>query len=490
MADAPQAQGSARAGSGAVAAGAGRSSGQNGLLSRDNLWKVLPVLIALAIAIVYPFESLNDWLRDLPAIGEFFPTVGSGVIIIVFTMMAIGLNVVVGYAGLLDLGYVALFGFGAYFYALLSSDHYGIHWPAEASIPVVMVAAALLGLVLGIPSRRLLGDYLAIVTLFFGQAFVLFVNTANPTVAGIGLTGGPNGIADVDPLAFFGYELTSKTQYFYFLLGTFVVVMAALYFLSESRTGRAWRAVREDPLAAAAMSIPVNRVKLLAFSFGAALAGLTGCIFAGVQTGVFPGNFDVSLLILIYAVVVLGGIGSLAGAVVGAVIINVSFELFASENPQDRARWLFYGVILLLVAMRTRPWWRAAAVLVATVAFGLVVHTIVDAVAPSWAAGSIHEGSFLEGPLADWVIIPTGHGDFGNYAYVGLVIAILVVTRLHGWWRTAALVPTLYLVAIVWENILVQQPAVARLILFGALLIALMSARPQGLLGTPRVEIA
>src|SRR5688500_1752778 len=124
-----------------------------------------------------------------------------GIFTLVFVLLGLGLNLVVGYAGLLDLGYVAFFGFGAYGYAILSSDHYGLHWPSELSIPVVIVATALMGLVLGLPSRRLLGDYLAIVTLFFGQAFVFFANSTNPSVAGQGLTGGPNGIADVDPLS-------------------------------------------------------------------------------------------------------------------------------------------------------------------------------------------------------------------------------------------------------------------------------------------------
>ena len=209
-----------------------------------------------------------------------------GIFTLIYILLGLGLNVVVGFAGLLDLGYVAFFGFGAYFYAELSSEHYGIHWPAALSIPVVVASSALLGLVLGIPSRRLLGDYLAIVTLFFGQAFVVFVNAANPTVAGKGLTGGPNGIADIDPIDLFGYEFTSRTQQYLLLLVIVVLVLTGLHFVSESRTGRAWRALREDPLAAEAMSIPVNRLKLMAFAFGAGIAGLAGCIFASVLTAV------------------------------------------------------------------------------------------------------------------------------------------------------------------------------------------------------------
>jgi branched-chain amino acid transport system permease protein len=412
-----------------------------------------------------------------------------GIFTLVYVLLGLGLNVVVGYAGLLDLGYVALFGFGAYSYALLSSEQYGIHWPSGLSIPLIVVATALLGLVLGIPSRRLLGDYLAIVTLFFGQAFVVFVNAANPTVAGKGLTGGPNGIADIDANDILGYELTSRTQQFYFLLVVVVLLLAGLHFLSESRTGRAWRALREDPLAAEAMSMPVNRLKLKAFAFGAAIAGLAGCIFAAVLTAVTGGNFGLPILITIYAIVILGGIGSLTGVVIGAIVINVSFQFLAPENPQSNARLLFYGVIVLLLALGLRPWWRFASVVGGALALGLVARLVVEAAAPSWASGPVVEGGRFARLISDWVIIPSGHGRFGNVAYVALVVAILALTRMRGLWRTAALVPTVYLAAIVWENSFVEQPAVARWILFGSLLVCLMTVRPQGLLGTPRVEI-
>jgi branched-chain amino acid transport system permease protein len=412
-----------------------------------------------------------------------------GIFTLIYILLGLGLNVVVGFAGLLDLGYVAFFGFGAYFYAELSSEHYGIHWPAALSIPVVVVSTALLGLVLGIPSRRLLGDYLAIVTLFFGQAFVVFVNAANPTVAGHGLTGGPNGIADIDPIDLFGYEFTSRTQQYLLLLVVVVLVLTGLHFVSESRTGRAWRALREDPLAAEAMSIPVNRLKLMAFAFGAGIAGLAGCIFASVLTAVTSGNFDLPILITIYAVIILGGFGSLSGVVLGAIVINVSFQFLAPENPQSNARVLFYAVLLLLLVLSLRFSWRLGAVVAAVVGLGVAAQALVEAVAPSWAGGAVVEGGRLAGLVEDWVIIPPGHGRFGSLAYVALVVAILILTRLRGSLRTVALVPTIYLAAIVWENSFVEQPAVARWILFGSLLVALMSLRPQGLLGTHRVEI-
>ena len=426
-----------------------------------------------------------------------------GIFILLYAVLALGLNVVVGSAGLLDLGYIAFFGFGAYLYSFLSSTHaetvsehtyrYSHHWPAEASIPTVIAASALLGLVLGFPSRRLLGDYLAIVTLFFGQAFVVFVNTADPW----GITNGPNGLADVDPLDFFGYRLTSLEQNFYFLLGVFAVVVIALHFLDQSRTGRAWRALREDPLAASAMTIPVNRLKLMAFAFGAAIAGLTGAVFAAIQTGAFPGNFDVSLLITIYAIVILGGTGSIPGVVIGAVMIVVPYELLDPASDRGSlARVLFYGTVVAILVAKLRPWAKLGAVLSGLLALGLAVHALLAAFSPSWTSGAVAEvratGEPAQGFAAaveHWVVIPRGHDHFGEIAYLALVGAIIVLTQLRGWWRAAALVPTLYLGTIVWENILAEQPAVTRLILFGVLLIALMNARPQGLLGTARVEI-
>ena len=426
--------------------------------------------------------SLPFWMSR----GDLF---AYGIFTLLYILLGLGLNVVVGNAGLLDLGYVAFFGFGAYSYGLLSSTYYGNHWPALATIPLVMVATAIVGLILGLSSRRLLGDYLAIVTLFFGQAFVVFVNAANPKVHGQGLTGGPNGIANIDPLGFFGYELTTRTQQFFFLLGVVVVVVAALHLLSESRTGRAWRALREDPLAAEAMSIPVNRLKLMAFAIGASIAGLAGCIFASMLTAVSPGNFAVPILITIYAIVILGGIGSITGVVLGAIVINVSFQFLAPENAQSNARVLFIAVLLLLVVLAVRPWWVATAVVSSVVALGVVTQAVVEAVAPTWTGGTVIEGGRLSGAIEDWVVIPKGHDDFGNFAYVALVVAVLVLTQLRGWARTIALVPTVYLAMVVWETSFVAEPAVARWILFGSLLVALMTIRPQGLLGTPRVEI-
>jgi ABC-type branched-subunit amino acid transport system permease subunit len=413
-----------------------------------------------------------------------------GLITLLYALLGLGLNVTVGFAGLLDLGYIAFFGFGAYTYGFLASGHSGRHWPAELAIPVAILVAALVGLIVGFPSRRLVGDYLAIVTLFFGQAFVVFVNNANridfPFIGHTDLTGGANGLDNIDPLNVIGWLVNTTKEYYWFTLGAFVLVMVLLYFISESRTGRAWKALREDPLAAEVMSMPVNRLKLLAFVFGAGVAGFAGAIYGSVQTGAFPGDFDVGLLITVYAIVILGGAGSLAGVLVGALIVNGVPELLRDPNE---AEWVFYSAVILLVLTKIRPWQRLAVVVGGTIGLGFALHAIADAASPRWTAGAPNEGALAHW-VSHWMLLPTNATQIANWAYALLIAAILVLTLLHGWWRTIVMIPTIWLAAFVWENLLVEQTAGAtRFLLLGALLVVLMNARPQGLFGTARVEI-
>ena len=460
---------------------------RRGLAGRiGRLWEQLPPAGKLAFltpAILVPF---------LPFVseGNLF---NYGLFILIYALLALGLNVVVGFAGLLDLGYVAFFGFGAYAYAFLSGTHankghtYSHHWDAQWSILAAVLICAVLGLFLGSSSRRLLGDYLAIVTLFFGQAFVVFTNAADP----YGITNGSNGLANVDPLTFFGFTIDTTRGYYWFLLGCVVVVLIVLYCISESRTGRAWKASREDPLAAEMMGMPVNRLKIMAFSLGAAIAGLAGSVFAAAQTGAFPQNFSTQVLILIYAVVILGGTGSLTGMIVGAIAIIASNQVLDSTSPPNVARVLFYAALIATVyfTMR-RSWIRLVTAFAATVVFGLVVHAAVDAFWSRGTAGQVTSGGFLTGLIRNWVLLPGNPGRLAVYGYLLMIVCIIAVVQLKGWWRLVVLVPTLYLTAFVWENLLVQQPAVTRYVLFGALLIAVMTIRPQGLFGTAKVEIA
>jgi ABC-type branched-subunit amino acid transport system permease subunit len=351
-----------------------------------------------------------------------------------------------------------------------------------------MLAAAVPAAILGFSARRLLGDYLAIVTLFFAEAFLVFTNVANPTIAGKGVTGGANGIPQLDPLTFFGYELTTTKQLYFFLVGAVAVVAALLYLANQSRTGRAWRASREDPLAAEVMSIPVNRLKILAFIFSSAIAGLFGAIYAAITTAAVSTNFNVGVLIIIYAIIILGGLGSIAGVFVGAIIINCTFVFLEPQTDHPGfKRWLFYGTIIVLIALM-KPWYKAVVVFVGTIATGFIAHAAVAAWGGSaWTSGKTIAGA---GWLSHWVVIPkVSHGNFDNILYIGLVVAIVLVISLKGWWRVIALGPTLYLTAVVWENVLSENPGVTALILFGAMLVGLMIKRPQGLLGTARVEI-
>jgi branched-chain amino acid transport system permease protein len=438
------------------------------------------------------------WLLVVVGLAAFLPGVTDSDYIVrvgldtaTYALLALGLNVVVGYAGLLDLGYVAFFGFGAYMYAFLSSEQFGIHWPTEVVIPLVVLASAVLGLLLGLPSRRLLGDYLAIVTLFFAQIFVVLTTNANRVTlpwndGPSDITGGPNGIASIDQMSIFGIEIDSVQRYYWLALVFFGVVVTVLFLVDRSRTGRAWKALREDPLAAEAMTIPVNRLKLTAFMFGAGIAGLAGTLLAAVQVGVFPQNFDVPLLITIYSMVILGGAGSIVGVVIGAFIINVSQQLL--EQPND-SRIVFYVAIAAIILWRVRPLWRIGALAGAVVAFGFAVRGISDAVWERGTKGQAVGDDVLGRALDAWVLTPTDPKTIANVFFVVLIAGVLTMTLLKGWPRLVLAVPLIYVAAFVWENRLATEPSFTRLLVLGALLVGLMTARPQGLFGTARVEI-
>jgi len=446
-------------------------------LERMPPWAKLPLLV-LPIAL-FPLFTSSGYLMQV------------GIDTLIFMLLALGLNVAVGWAGLLDLGYIAFFGFGAYGYAMLASDHFDVHWQAQWAIPVVVAATVLLGFLVGLPSRRLVGDYLAIVTLFFLQLFLTILLNADrlnvPFHEGaVNFTRGPNGISDLDPMRFFGWKLESLDDYFYLSLGAFVLVFVGLAFVNNSRTGRAWRALREDPLAAELMSMPVNRLKLLAFAFGAGVAGLTGTLLAASQGAVFPVNFDLTLLITLYAMVILGGFGSLPGVAVGAIAINVSLE--ALRTPED-ASWIFFGLLALSLPFVIRPVWRWATVIAGTIVFGFVVHALADAFWERGTSANVVGETWIDRLVDSWVLLPADPVGVGRIAYLLLVAGVLGLALLRGWWRTIAYIPVLYVAVCVWENVMVVQPAVSRYILIGAMLVALMAARPQGLFGTARVEI-
>ncbi len=462
-----------------------------------------------ANVVLGPLGALSERFGRLPAAARYgvlvvpmlvFPLLTSsgylmqvGLDTLLYVLLALGLNVALGWAGLLDLGYVAFYGFGAYAYTLLASGQLDLHWQAQWAVPAVVAVTVLLGLVLGLPSWRVSGDYLAIVTLFFLQIFLTLLNNVDrPDFAfldgsyDLKITNGPNGISTVDPLTFFGRTLRSLDAYYFVAVGAIVLVLCALYFVNHSRTGRAWRALREDVLAAQLMSMPVNWLKLLAFAFGAGVAGLAGSIFAASQGAVFPVNFDLTLLITVYAMVILGGTGSLAGVLLGAVVLNVSLELL--RTPEN-ASWLFFAALVLVTPLVVRPLRRWALVAAGTVVFGIVVHELVGRLWAGGVAGTTAGGTWADRLADGWVLLPADPQVWNRIMYLVLVAAVLVLTLLRGWARLVAMVPVLYLAASIWESAMLPQPAVARYILIGAMLVGLMAARPQGLLGSHRVEI-
>jgi ABC-type branched-subunit amino acid transport system permease subunit len=406
---------------------------------------------------------------------------------LLYAILALGLNVAVGWAGLLDLGYIAFVGFGAYGYAIFSSTALGTggiggsHLAAFESIPIVLVAAGVMGVIIGLIALRLEGDYLAIVTLFVGQAFMEVVNNVDP-----GTLGGVNGIFGLDSPHGFSGSITTPRGYYILALIILAVLAAILHLLDTSRTGRAWRALKDDPLAAQAMTMPVNKLKVMAFSFGAVVGALGGTLFAAQNSSVFPTNFTANILILIYACLVLGGVGSIAGAITGGIVVTVVEQMLSS--PKDSA-YLFYGLVLLALVWKIRPWRYLAAVLAGTVAFGFAMHAIVGAISSSATAGAPGSGGWIGSVVRHWVIVPTNPASYGNVLYVVLICAVVALVRLQGVRRLALIVPTVYTAACCWEARLIVNPSITTQIMLGAILIVTMAARPNGLLGTRQVEV-
>jgi branched-chain amino acid transport system permease protein len=261
---------------------------------------------------------------------------------LLFVLLALGLNIVVGYAGLLDLGFVAFFAIGAYMFGLLASPHLsdtfplfaamfpqGLHTPLWLVIPLAALLAGTFGILLGAPTLRLRGDYLAIVTLGFGEIIRVFLNNLDQP---FNLTNGPKGIGQIDSIKFFGFDLGKKlnlfgfdlssvTLYYYLFLVLVVVSVVICHRLALSRIGRAWMAIREDEVAAKAMGINTRNMKLLAFGMGATFGGVSGAMFAAFQGFISPESFSLMESVMIVAMVVLGGLGHLPGVILGAVLL-------------------------------------------------------------------------------------------------------------------------------------------------------------------------
>lgn len=322
-------------------------------------------LIAIALAVL-PFVVGGALGRTWVRIIDFA---------LIYAMLALGLNIVVGFAGLLDLGYIAFYAVGAYTWALLASPQFGLHLPFWMILPLGAGVAALFGVMLGAPTLRLRGDYLAIVTLGFGEIIRIFLNNLDHPV---NITNGPIGINKIDPISIAGADLTrtheflglqvSGTHLYYYVL--LALVMLAIFIcvrLEDSRIGRAWIAIREDEVAAQSMGINTRNVKLLAFAMGASFGGVAGGLFASFQGFVSPESFILLESIMVLCMVVLGGMGHVAGVVLGALLLAVLPEVLRSTaapvqeqlfgkvlvDPES-LRMLLFGLALILV-MLLRP---------------------------------------------------------------------------------------------------------------------------------------
>ena len=352
------------------------------------------------VLLAFPFVAANfgnSWVRIM----DFA---------LLYIMLALGLNIVVGFAGLLDLGYIAFYALGAYMTALLASPQFavvlesfvnnypavgnallwlfgpeiakdGIHLSVWLIVPLGAAMAGMFGALLGAPTLKLRGDYLAIVTLGFGEIIRIFMNNLN---APVNITNGPQGINMIDPIRIFGVSLAGKAgsnatvmlgqfsmpsvnaYYFLFLLLCIAIVFVTVR-LQHSRLGRAFVAIREDEIAAKAMGINTRNIKLLAFAMGASFGGIAGSMFAAFQGFVSPESFSLTESIAVLAMVVLGGMGHIPGVILGGVILAALPEILRhTVEPVQQAifgkiwvdaevlRQLLYGLAMVVIMLK-RP---------------------------------------------------------------------------------------------------------------------------------------
>ena len=312
----------------------------------------LLLLLLLAALLIYPVS---------PIASEYVLHVGT--LIMVYMVLALGLNIVPGFCGLLDLGFVGFYGVGAYTAGLLTI-HYGMSF--WLVVPLAALNGALWGVLLGVPTLRLTGDYFAIVTFGFAELVVLFLTNE------IWLTRGPLGLPGIDPVSIdlswlskainpawdWYYELDGEIPYFYLALLMVIVVYIIIRRLEDSRLGRAWFAIREDPLAAASSGVNLLAYKVIAFGIAAGIGAVAGSFFARWTLFLSPDMFKFWESFLVLCMIVLGGLGNINGALIGAVILIGLGELLRSYLPQlglpTETRFLFYGLMMILI-MRFKP---------------------------------------------------------------------------------------------------------------------------------------
>lgn len=431
----------------------------------------LRLFAALLIAALIPAATSSSYILTV------------GVNTLLLTLLVLGLNVAVGWSGLLDLGYMAFYGLGAYLYSLLSSDQLnapaGIHLPSVVSVPAVVIATGVVGLLIGLSASRVTEVYLALLTLFFAEMFLQTVS-----IVALPISGGPYGITNVNPLSGFGSALTSVQQYYFFTLICLGALALLLRNLEGSRIGRAWRSVREDEFVASFVTVPTKRIKIYAFVFGAMVAGFAGCVFAAFEAGTYPTDFGTAELFLMYAALILGGMGSIGGAIVGAVLVSVGIELLQSTTYSTG---LFFAVVILALVFRIRPWRRLGVFAAAEIVFGLIVRALL--VEAGHVASSPGRG-LLNHAINLWLVSPNLPRVGVDWVYVGLlgaIVAVVIYPRLRRLWL---LVPGVYLAAFAWVTVLVPNSSTTSELLLGGMLIVVMTLRPRGLLGTMPREVA
>jgi branched-chain amino acid transport system permease protein len=334
-------------------------------LRKDPRFVWIGFILVIGALLLLPFELARHgqaWVRVMN-------------FALLYVMLSLGLNIVVGFAGLLDLGYIAFYAVGAYLYALLASPHFNIHLPFWIILPMGFLLAGVFGALLGAPTLKLRGDYLAIVTLGFGEIIRIFLNNLN---APINITNGPQGITLIDPLqlgsfsfskteTLFGISFSGPQKYYYFLLLLAGLIIVLNIRLQHSRIGRAWEAIREDEIAAKAMGINTRNIKLLAFAMGASFGGLAGGLFSAMQGFVSPESFALMESVMVVAMVVLGGMGNIIGVIFGAVLLTFLPEVLRyTVGPIQQAaigrvlidpetlRMLVFGIAMIVV-MLYRP---------------------------------------------------------------------------------------------------------------------------------------
>jgi len=330
-----------------------------------------PWLVKVGFAMVIVSLLVLPWA--LASVGTAWVRITNLAILYVF--LALGLNIVVGFAGLLDLGYIAFYAVGAYVYALLASPHFNLHLPFWIILPIGAAIACMFGVLLGAPTLKLRGDYLAIVTLGFGEIIRIFLNNLSQPV---NITNGPQGITLIDPFrigdfnfakseTILGLNFTGPIKYYYFFLIVLAVIIVINMRLQDSRIGRAWEAIREDEIAARAMGINTRNIKLLAFAMGASFGGIAGGMFSATQGFISPESFGLTESVMVLAMVVLGGMGNIWGVIIGALLLSFVPEILRyTVEPVQKAifgqmllepeviRMLLFGLALVLM-MLYRP---------------------------------------------------------------------------------------------------------------------------------------